>query len=143
MCQCLHTFLCVEDWRDGNVKGSVRGTKLPLPRGLVKNSRPHDTNPWMPSQEDPEALLSSPATLNKKILCAHPAVLSADPGDRKRPGVSLHERGPCISLGPGLMGASRRLRSRSRTVLDKDPGLLTRSVLVCTPSLSENALTPQ
>ena len=38
-------------------------------------SRPRDSNPWAPSQGDPEPLLSSPATLHKQILRVQPAIL--------------------------------------------------------------------
>ena len=53
-----------------------------------------------------------------------PGKFPADPGDWKRPGVSMHERGPCISCGPGPMrqGASHRPMSRWRSVSDKVPG---------------------
>ena len=43
-----------------------------------------------------------------------PGRFPADPGDWKRPGVSVHERGPCICWGPGDMkqGASHRPMSQ-------------------------------
>ena len=58
---------------------SVRATKHPLPQGLVIVSRPRDSSPWMSSQGDPEAQLSSPATPLKQALCVQPAILLIAP----------------------------------------------------------------
>ena len=60
-CPCVRTC-SVGDVGDSHTQSSVRGTKHPLPQGCVIVSRPRNANPWMPTQGDPEARLSSPAS---------------------------------------------------------------------------------